>query len=1293
MWTGLAAALACVVCTPATAAAETPADPEYEKAQEILRKGDVDKYVALGWLKKGQEALASDSEPTDQRGDFKRALLWSDLAANGVMDKPYADIPFHVLSEHARICGHAGRIEESKAALERLRQYTELDSIRKTYVQMLAIWGPLNRLRLLDGALDLELLNRVSPDLAAALAEVERSMDLLQAPEQGDQYRFEAFQRLNILWASTYAAGVLGSVASMTRTEAKGWRDNEGLLARRLLQRVWAVSDKMFGKVAATLHLNLYRFYQLFGNVAEILQSLSQARKLFAEARDHTGVALSDLAEADAILAPRSRVEAIGIVGGFPSGSINAKAFEPNLLPPPPGSFWERKKEQAWPLLERAEVVLRDTGCSRGLAAAYLRQGYLASRLRRFEEAATLIDKASSLYELAGDETGRLTAQFHVVGNQLRAGQCKEAELASAQLLDAVEKGAYRGLALSMGNALLALAEQELGRPAAPTQTSTAIRLSIMAIGLLQDRQAEAFHLVECVRVAARVGLQTLTRDLTTRALALLDELEKGAATTARPPDFKLLKTALLLSEAVCALLAESGGPEAVRAASAAIVSAKGTAVERSPLFSTLTRTLQAAYLHNRMFEKAASLADPKDEETLFSLAMQAGTWDKAVALAQKRADRSRQALSDSQAAVASGELTEPEVVDRWHAELARDVRALASALARLAWQKKRKQPNAVPTEFTRLRDAVEEWKEMKTGDAAWQAQPWELLGLMGQASAGQADPLAAWMFYSGALQAIQGRLQELTEIGQRMAYLAEVEPFLHSMVAFLVFHAGKDFEVAGQGTPTGAALSLSIAELTRNLASEKRLDGILEELFPLLAAEEVSALAMLESRLRNAQLAQARLEADPQASPEDLEAARAELATAGQTRAQAVAALARKYPAFAFAKGIAAPVATADVVAQAAAHKLVFLVYRFLGPESYAWLADAQGVKSYLLPDPPGVIQERARALASLVASRGDAKAVEEQARKLHLSLLGPLEADLPAEALVALVPDGALAGLPFDVLKGPKGTFLERNPHFVVPSLAAYLQLARTGDGGPVEPDLLIIADPTYEAGAQGQAATAAAGQKGPAGGPPPRRRQLGIQQDPLPLPVATQATAELLVERFGKRKASAVTGKLATEMYFRKAAVEHGVVHLAAPFSPDPVRPMAGGLVMAATDSADEDGFLQAWEVAGTALKSRLVVLAALRTGLGVGAEQELETGMLRALLATGATAVVATIVPVEERGAGAFFDEFYAGLERGEGAAVATRKAALKVKSQPALAHPAFWAGFVTYGLGGAGVFKK
>jgi CHAT domain-containing protein len=312
--------------------------------------------------------------------------------------------------------------------------------------------------------------------------------------------------------------------------------------------------------------------------------------------------------------------------------------------------------------------------------------------------------------------------------------------------------------------------------------------------------------------------------------------------------------------------------------------------------------------------------------------------------------------------------------------------------------------------------------------------------------------------------------------------------------------------------------------------------------------------------------------------------------------------------------------------------------------------------------------------------------------AEKLHRWLLAEPLAPLPAGASVVIVPDGALATLPFEALgpPGPGGAtaFASARYTFAYTPSATVLTFERSvrRERGAAAPrPLLALGDPVYE------------------------------DLERLPAPSERRAIAtRSLREQMTKRGPSVFAPLPATRVEVNRIAATLGV-----PPGPPDIRlgraadehdlkgldlgvyrfvhfathgVLAGDLpylnqpalvLSQVADLRGEDGFLTMSEVLKLPLRADMVVLSACQTALGREVSGEGVVGLTRAFLYAGSRAAVVSLWPVDDASTALLMAKFYEHVTRGLAPAVALARAKQDLRGDGAHAHPFFWAPFVFF----------
>ena len=192
--------------------------------------------------------------------------------------------------------------------------------------------------------------------------------------------------------------------------------------------------------------------------------------------------------------------------------------------------------------------------------------------------------------------------------------------------------------------------------------------------------------------------------------------------------------------------------------------------------------------------------------------------------------------------------------------------------------------------------------------------------------------------------------------------------------------------------------------------------------------------------------------------------------------------------------------------------------------------------------------------------------------------------------------------------------------------------------------------------------------------------------------PCRVCTASSPMGILEPQNRRKcgcfipAITLLGPSATEAAFKAARLtEYRVIHLAVHGFADSTFPDRAALVLLSDQSAGEDGFLQASEIARLRFDADLVVLSACDTAVGQLHGQEGTANLSRAFLMAGARTVVSTLWQVDDSSSLYLMKRFYAHLSANRSASSALTSAKRDMlRTFGTRATPYQWAGFTIEG---------
>lgn len=286
--------------------------------------------------------------------------------------------------------------------------------------------------------------------------------------------------------------------------------------------------------------------------------------------------------------------------------------------------------------------------------------------------------------------------------------------------------------------------------------------------------------------------------------------------------------------------------------------------------------------------------------------------------------------------------------------------------------------------------------------------------------------------------------------------------------------------------------------------------------------------------------------------------------------------------------------------------------------------------------------------------AGRGDAATFDRLAATLHATLLAPLQPVLTGATELIVVPDEALASVPFAALREPGGRYVvEEHAVSIAPSASVYASARRSGrrDGSRIT----IVADPTFDPAVTGAL-------------------------DRLP---AARQEGTLLGRLYAG--ATLLAGADATPEKFLDSAKDSEVIHIGA-HALVSTRDASLSVFAFAPGGGDGRGLLSLDTISRQDLRRHpLVVLAGCRTavpGRGRGSIRSLAF----AFLAAGASGAVGSLWNVDDGASGVLSVAFHRRLLGGATATAALRDAQLQMlhSSDQSLRNPSAWGGFQMYG---------
>ncbi len=385
-----------------------------------------------------------------------------------------------------------------------------------------------------------------------------------------------------------------------------------------------------------------------------------------------------------------------------------------------------------------------------------------------------------------------------------------------------------------------------------------------------------------------------------------------------------------------------------------------------------------------------------------------------------------------------------------------------------------------------------------------------------------------------------------------------------------------------------------------------------------------------------------------------------------------------------------------------------VLLEYFLAEPHSILWLVTPDSIASFELPG-RAEIEELARRVHEELGVHLSGGAGEERKNLAALSrmLLAPLTRALDriAGKRLAIAADGALWYIPFAALPVPasdqsKGEVPLIVEHEIVqvPSVAV-LQELRRSDENRARPAgaIALIADPVFDITdlrlQTPPKRIAAVVAQAP---PPPRdpwsavfgKLRGSTEGATFERLRATRHEAEAIAKEAAPRRVLlALDFQANRELATGPDLAAYRVVHFATHGILDVQHPQLSGLVLSQVSEQGEprDGFLRLDDIYQMHLNADLVVLSGCQTALGKNLRGEGIVGLTHGFFHAGASQVLATLWPVEDRATAELMQRFYHRLfHDGLSPSAALRQAQLDLRRDPMWRSPNYWAAFVLQG---------
>jgi CHAT domain-containing protein/tetratricopeptide (TPR) repeat protein len=392
------------------------------------------------------------------------------------------------------------------------------------------------------------------------------------------------------------------------------------------------------------------------------------------------------------------------------------------------------------------------------------------------------------------------------------------------------------------------------------------------------------------------------------------------------------------------------------------------------------------------------------------------------------------------------------------------------------------------------------------------------------------------------------------------------------------------------------------------------------------------------------------------------------------------------------------APTMSVAAIEQASiSSSVTFLEYELGDEHSYLWMIRGGKRKSFVLPargQLEGMVK-RWRVLAGSQEGSGEGTSAKLQHLSADLScaLLG--DAVDAGMTRIVIVPDGALAMLPFAALP-EKGCSSSPGEPLVVgheitstPSLSVFFSQKQKAENGGFHGQVAIVADPVFDAG-DPRATALKAGILNSGSHPVPAQETAIALPRLLNAGFEASAIQEVVTKAAGKDQVFLAQGFDASlDTVLSPTMLDYRIWHLATHGIYDESMPEFSGLVFSLfeQDGSARFGFLKAQDIARLNVPAELVVLSACDSAAGENLSGEGVMGLSYSFLRAGARQVVSTLWSIDDVKSRELMIAFYKELMRNGGnTAAALRQSQLIVMRQPHSSAPYYWAGFELTSLG-------
>ena len=344
------------------------------------------------------------------------------------------------------------------------------------------------------------------------------------------------------------------------------------------------------------------------------------------------------------------------------------------------------------------------------------------------------------------------------------------------------------------------------------------------------------------------------------------------------------------------------------------------------------------------------------------------------------------------------------------------------------------------------------------------------------------------------------------------------------------------------------------------------------------------------------------------------------------------------------------------------------------------------------------GIVSYYRALITSPYLSSADEDAIRDIARKLYGFLFSPLEDELRGVDELRIIPQGALAFLPFETLIMPDGRYLVEAydisylPSLTVDSLlsgriyggdqqsmlafggAVYNQRRYERDMEEVQRNLEYIEKEAVSALSRGLTTR-------------PVYKKLGLMNwSNLPGSLEEVETIRQIVPDAVVYSGADVSEPFVKELSGTGELARYEVIHFATHGIVVPEIPDLSAVILSLSEDemGEEDGFLNAGEIAGLNIRSEFVNLSACETGLGKIVAGEGVVGLTQAFLVAGANGISVSLWEVSDESTSKFMTGLYTEARDDGNYARSMNVMKRRFIADPELNAPFYWAPFVYYG---------